>query len=176
MTQVARCNTPRRASEVASIVQIDERVPQDAQAYRRLLPSGSRRRAERRRQIQAVSPPARLCPVCGDNRRNLRRGPIPAPRAHREKVHSMTSKLKIFIGAAAFVAFGAVASTNVALADDVAAKPDAMSADHMSADHMSSDHMGTTNKPTTTKHAMEGHMAKPDTMSSDHMAPEAPKQ
>jgi pentapeptide MXKDX repeat protein len=83
----------------------------------------------------------------------------------------MSSKLKIFIGAAAFVVFGAVVSTNVALADDVAAKPDAMSADHMS-----SDHMGTTNKPTTTKHAMEGHMAKPDTMSSDHMAPEAPKQ
>ena len=48
----------------------------------------------------------------------------------------MTFKLKIFIGAAAFVAFGAVASTNVALADDVAAKPDAMSADHMSSDHM----------------------------------------
>ena len=66
---------------------------------------------------------------------------------------------------------GAVASTNVALADDVAAKPDAMSTDHMS-----SDHMGTTKKPTTTKHAMEEHMAKPDTMSSDHMAPEAPKQ
>jgi hypothetical protein len=70
MTQVARCNTPRRASEVASIVQIDERVPQDAHAYRRLSPPGSRRRAERRRQIQAVSPSARLCPVCGDNRRN----------------------------------------------------------------------------------------------------------
>ena len=171
MTQVARCNTPRRASEVASIVQIDERVPQDAQAYRRLWPSSSRRRAERRRRIQAVSPPARLCPVCGDNRRNSRRGPIPAPRAHREKVHSMTSKLKIFIGAAAFVAFGAVASTNVALADDVAAKPDAMSADHMS-----SDHMGTTNKAMTTKHATKEHMMKPDTMSSDHMAPEAPKQ
>jgi pentapeptide MXKDX repeat protein len=83
----------------------------------------------------------------------------------------MSSKLKLFIGAAAFVVFGAAASTNVALADDVAAKPDAMSADHMS-----SDHMGTTNKSTTTKHAMEGHMAKPDTMSSDHMAPEAPKQ
>ena len=83
----------------------------------------------------------------------------------------MTSKLKIFIGAAAFVAFGAVASTNVSLADDVAAKPDAMSADHMS-----SDHMGTTNNPTTTKHATKERMAKPDAMSSDHMAPEAPKQ
>jgi hypothetical protein len=57
----------------------------------------------------------------------------------------MTSKLKIFIGAAAFVAFCAVTSSNIALADDVAAKPDAMSADHMS-----SDHMGTTNKPMTT--------------------------
>jgi pentapeptide MXKDX repeat protein len=158
MTQVARCNTPRRASEVASIVQIDERVPQDAQAYRR-------------RRIQAVSPPARLCPVCDDNRRNPGRGPIPAPRTHQEKVHSMTSKLKIFVGVAAFVAFGAVTSSNIALAEDVAAKPDAMSADHVS-----SDHMGTTNKSTTTKHAMEGRMAKPDTMSSDHMAPEAPKQ
>jgi thiol-disulfide isomerase/thioredoxin len=81
------------------------------------------------------------------------------------------SCMKIFIGAAAFVAFGPVASTNVALADDVAAKPDVMSADHMS-----SDHMGTTKKPTTTKHAMEEHMVKPDTVSSDHMAPKAPKQ
>ena len=84
----------------------------------------------------------------------------------------MTSKLKIFIGAAAFVAFKAVASTNVALADDVAAKPDVMSANHMS-----SDHMGTTNKPTTTKHAgWKSIYAKPDTMSSDHMALEALKQ
>jgi hypothetical protein len=41
LTRVARCNTPRRASEVASIVQIDERVPQDAHAYRRLSPSCS---------------------------------------------------------------------------------------------------------------------------------------
>jgi pentapeptide MXKDX repeat protein len=83
----------------------------------------------------------------------------------------MTSKLKIFIGAVAFVAFGAVTSSNIALADDVRAKPDAMSADQMS-----SDHMGTTNKPMTTKHATKEHMTKPDTMSSDHMALEAPKQ
>jgi hypothetical protein len=70
MTQVARCNTPRRASEVASIVQVDER------SRRTRMPIADFRHPA------AVGAPsagvgfkqsrrrARLCPVCGDNRRN----------------------------------------------------------------------------------------------------------
>lgn len=73
----------------------------------------------------------------------------------------MTSRFKFLIPAAACVALGGVAFANVALAQDAAPKPDAMSADHM-ADHMAP----------TKKHHMKKHMMK----EGDHMmAPEAPK-
>ena len=82
----------------------------------------------------------------------------------------MASRPKIVAAALGFLLCSA-AFGSVALAQDAAPKPDAMSSDHMSSDHMS----GMTKDSTGMMHKAKKHM-KEGTMSSEHMAPDASKQ
>jgi len=81
----------------------------------------------------------------------------------------MASRPKIVAAALGFLLCSA-AFGSVALAQDAAPKPDAMSSDHMSSDHMSGMTKGSTGMHKGKKHMKEG------TMSSEHMAPDASKQ
>jgi len=94
------------------------------------------------------------------SRRKLKDAPDSGPASSIEGSATMTSRLKLFVPAAACVALSAIAFANVARAED-APKPDAATADHMSGDHMA---------PMKKTH-MKKHMMKGDHM----MAPETPK-